>query len=107
MAPPTDYDIFSERIADVRAAHLTAMIDQFEFDLRLKKIEDTAMRGYREMDELQAVSSQPVAELEMKLRDRLERFRQQEQVSTLLIDDSRDSHGFSYDSKTSTIKLGV
>jgi hypothetical protein len=97
----------SERIADVRAAHLTAMIDQSEFDLLLKKIEDTAMQGYREMDELQAVSSQPVAELEMKLRGRLERFQQQERVPTLLMDNSEDSHGFSYDSKTSTIKLSV
>jgi hypothetical protein len=103
----TEYDIFSERIAEVRATSSTAMIAQSELNVLLKKIEDTAMQGYCEMDELQALSSQPVAELEMKLRDRLERFRKQEQVPTLLMDKSGDAHGFSYDSKTSTIKLSV
>jgi hypothetical protein len=101
MAPPTDYDILSERIAEVRAASSTAMIVQSELNLLLKNIEETAIRGYRKMDELQAVSSQPVAELKMKLRDRLARFQQQEQVPTLLMDNLGDPHGFLNDSKMS------
>jgi hypothetical protein len=86
---PTDYDIFSDRIAEVRAANSTAVIPYSELDLLLK------------MDELQALSSQPVAELAMKSRDCLERFRKQEQVATLLIDCSENSHGFTYNSETS------
>jgi hypothetical protein len=52
VSPPTDYEIFSDRIAEVRAAAPTGMIARSDLDLLLKTIEDTAMQGYREMDKL-------------------------------------------------------